>query len=105
METFSVCQPAFPLVRLFPLPSPRPALCGNWHINDTNLLVVKVILATIIRAMIVTCVLGSVLPDGDRVQHQPDQEVSLGQPEKVFGPGLRRHQRDRRPTLPSGMFC
>ena len=45
---------------------------------------------------------GSLLPDGDRVQHQPDQEVSLRQPEKVVGLGIRRHRRDRGPTLSPG---
>ena len=45
---------------------------------------------------------GSVLPDGDSVQHQPDQEVSLRQPQKVVGLGIRRHRRDRGPTLSPG---
>ena len=45
---------------------------------------------------------GSLLPDGDSVQHQPDQEVSLRQPQKVVGLGVRRHRRDRGPTLSPG---
>ena len=46
--------------------------------------------------------LGGLLPDGDRVQHQPDQEVALRQPQKVVGPRGRRDGRDRGPTLSSG---
>ena len=45
---------------------------------------------------------GSLLPDGDSVQHQPDQEVSLREPEKVVGLVIRRHRRDRGPTLSPG---